>query len=250
MPQETRMALPAIADTLDAVPEAAREFYEAKDGKFALKIAGGDDVTGLKTALQRERQAAKDAAKAAKQFADLGLTPEEIAELKAAKDAEAEERAKRTGEFESFKAQQAKALAAKDDELARTRGRLETVLRDREAATAIAEAKGRAKLLLPHITAQTRVVDDAVRVVGADGQVRYNPQGLPMTVAELVAEMRADEAFGPAFEGSGASGSGAPPIGGTGGTGTVRSRAGLSDAEKSAFIAQHGFAAYKALPAA
>lgn len=244
------MALPAIADTLDAIPEPVREFYEPRDGKFALKIAGADDVTGLKTALQRERQAAKEAAKAAKQYADLGLSPEEIAELKAAKDAEAEERAKRTGEFESFKAQQAKALAAKDEELARTKSRLDAVLLDREATAAIAEAKGRAKLLLPHITAQTRVVDDAVRVIGADGQVRYNAQGLPMTVAELVTEMRADESFGPAFEGSGASGSGAQPRGGTGGTGTVRSRAGLTDSEKSAFIAQHGFEAYKALPAA
>jgi len=43
------MPLPLSADTLDALPEAARSFYIPKDGKFVLD-APIEDVTGLKAA--------------------------------------------------------------------------------------------------------------------------------------------------------------------------------------------------------
>ena len=38
------MALKAIVDTLDAVPEAVRGEYEQRDGKFVLKVEGAEDA--------------------------------------------------------------------------------------------------------------------------------------------------------------------------------------------------------------
>ena len=54
------MALKAIVDSLDSVPEAIRGEYTQKDGKFFLSVEAVDgfeldDVTGLKNSLSSER---------------------------------------------------------------------------------------------------------------------------------------------------------------------------------------------------
>ena len=49
------MGLKAILETLDEVPEALRAFYVERDGKFVLDADGVEDVTGLKSALEKER---------------------------------------------------------------------------------------------------------------------------------------------------------------------------------------------------
>lgn len=55
------MSLPAIVDKLEDVPEAAREFYvETEDGRFKLDADGVEDVAGLKSALEKERDARKE----------------------------------------------------------------------------------------------------------------------------------------------------------------------------------------------
>lgn len=46
-------------DRLEDVPEADRGDYIERDGKFILDIEGGEDVSGLKSALQKEREARK-----------------------------------------------------------------------------------------------------------------------------------------------------------------------------------------------
>ena len=61
------MALQFVVDSLDAVEESARGLYVEADGKFRLNVDGYEDPAGLKSALQKER----DAVKAAKtQLAD------------------------------------------------------------------------------------------------------------------------------------------------------------------------------------
>jgi hypothetical protein len=53
------MALPAIVDDLDAIPESARDFYAAgDDGRFYLQIDGAENlpsVTPLKNALEKQK---------------------------------------------------------------------------------------------------------------------------------------------------------------------------------------------------
>lgn len=97
---------------------------------------------------------------------------------------------------------------------------LEQRLLDGAAVEALSKAKGNVDLLLPHVKSHLRVVEEDgkfhVVVVDDAGEIRYSldPKraGQPMSVGELVAEMKAKDAYAPAFEfdnaGGGASGSG------------------------------------------
>jgi len=72
------MSLPFIVDSLDAIKEEHRALYIEENGKFRLDLEGYEDPKGLKSALQSERDAAKNAKlelqKLQKQFE--GIDPE------------------------------------------------------------------------------------------------------------------------------------------------------------------------------
>ncbi|EMD7168467.1 hypothetical protein VRO67_003502, partial [Acinetobacter baumannii] len=72
------MSLPFIVDSLDAIKEEHRALYVEENGKFRLDLEGYEDPKGLKSALQSERDAAKNAKlelqKLQKQFE--GIDPE------------------------------------------------------------------------------------------------------------------------------------------------------------------------------
>ncbi|MGH9884381.1 MAG: hypothetical protein ACREBE_02560, partial [bacterium] len=56
------MALKAVVDSLDEIPEGIRGEYEEVDGKFRLTVDGADalvDNSGLKQALEKERNKSK-----------------------------------------------------------------------------------------------------------------------------------------------------------------------------------------------
>jgi hypothetical protein len=237
--------LKLIVDSLDAVDEPLRSLYEEKDGKFALKVEGVEPVDGLKSALEKERKAARELEKKVKRWESLGKSDEEIAELlKKAEDAELSE-AERKGEWDKLRAQMNEkhdaALRAKDETITAMRARLNAELVDAKAVAAIAAAKGVPELLLPHVQRHVKVDDEFnVQVVDGKGDPRVGAKGEPLTIADLVAEMKASEVFGRAFEGSGQSGSGTQPnsAGGAGGNGGVpKSWAeAKTDEEKAAFL--------------
>lgn len=210
------MPLQLIVDTLDAVPEPLRPNYVEHEGKFRLDLDGYEDPANLKSALQKEREAAKAATKQAKAWAELGKTPEEISALLSAQAKAEEEALKGTGQWDKLKTQmldQHKAEISKRDEaLSKSRQRLERHLIDAQAVAAIAAHKGVAALLLPHVKAAVKVVEDGddlvARVVDVAGNPRVNAKGEYLTVADLVGEMRQDAVFGRAFEPSGATGGG------------------------------------------
>lgn len=107
-----------------------------------------------------------------------------------------------------------------DQKVQKMQGALERYLVDQAATAALADAKGSVRLLLPHVKAHTRVVQDGedyvVRVVDAQGDFRSDGKGGFMTVADLVTEMKTQEEFGRAFESATPGGNGAPPGGGGG----------------------------------
>jgi len=77
------MEVTIVAENLDDVPEALHEKFEEADGTFtysgdvtALRGLFEGETTGLKTALSKERQAAKDARAALKQWE--GMDFEEV----------------------------------------------------------------------------------------------------------------------------------------------------------------------------
>lgn len=218
------MPLQLIVDSLDTIPEPMRASYVAHEGKFRLDLDGYEDPANLKSALQKERDAAKAATKQAKAWADLGKSPEEISAMLAKAAQEEEAALKGAGQWDKLKAQmldQHKAEIGKRDEaLTKSRARLERHLVDAQAVAAIAAHKGVAALLLPHVKAAVKVVEEGdelvVRVVDAAGNPRVNAKGEFLGIADLVGEMRQDVIFGRAFEPSGATGGGSKDTPGAG----------------------------------
>lgn len=234
------MALKAIVDKLDSVPEAHRGLYAAgkaddgTEGKFVLQVESVsgfalENVEGLKSALGKERTKVGTLEAAVAGF--KGLDPEKVktdlaklADLEkidpateADKIAEAKVRAA-TDQLVAKHTQEADALKSTIAGLSKS---LEGYAIDAVATAAIAKEKGVPELLMPLIRAQTRVkmADGkvAVEVLDKDGNVRIgDAKGNPMTIEGLVAEMKSSEAYGRAFEGSGQSGTGKRP-GETGG---------------------------------
>jgi hypothetical protein len=164
--------------------------------------------------------------------------------------------AERKGEWDKLRTQMndkhAQDLKGKDETIGAMKKRLETELIDKTAVSAIAAAKGSPDLLLPHVQRHVKVDDDFnVVVVNAKGEPRVNGKGEPLSIADLIEEMKTNETFGRAFEGSGHSGSGMRPNNGGGGTppGNVKSKADLKDrTTRAAFVDAHGHDAYFALP--
>jgi hypothetical protein len=250
------MALKLTVDSLDGVDENLRALYVEKDGKFSLAVDGIEDTSALKEALRKERKRADDAEKQKKAWERSGKTPEEIQELLDAQEQRAQTEAEKKGEWDKLRAQMndrhALDLKAKDETIGQMRKRLQAELVDAKAVSALAAAKGSPDLLLPHVQRHVKVDDDFnVVVVDSKGDPRVNGKGEPLSIADLIEEMKANETFGRAFEGSGHSGSGMRPNSGGGGTppGNVKSKADLKDRSKrAAFVDQHGHEAYFALP--
>lgn len=260
------MELEPIVDALDGVPEALRPAYREADGKFVLNVKQKDgwaleDVSGLKTALGKERTARETLERQVVKFKDLDPDKarealaklEEIAQIDPAKEADKIANTK----FEAAKAQLLEKhggeISSRDERIAHLTKTVESLLIDQAATAALAEAKGSVELLLPHVRAHTRVKEAdgkfTVEVVDKDGNVKIaDAKGAPMDIKGLVAEMRQSETFGRAFEASGQSGSGKQPGNGTGGAGQLK-RGQMTNAQKAEYIGQHGQEAFLKLPA-
>ncbi len=70
-------------DAWAKLPKDVQALYAEKDGKYHLEVEGAEDVTGLKSALEKERTARKDADKALKDLAKKfeGLDADELRKL-------------------------------------------------------------------------------------------------------------------------------------------------------------------------
>lgn len=216
------MPLPAVVESLDAIPENVREFYrQDADGKRFILDAedvstGGEDVGALKRALEREKAERRKWARMAEEKGSID--PEEYKALKAAQEAREREEAERKGHFDKIIAQKdsqyQQELSKREADLKAALSAVERYVLDAEIAQAVSAHKGKLKILAPHVKAQLKAINEGgqyrVAVIDADGDERFNPKtNAPMTVAELVAEMRLDSDYGAAFEASGATGGGA-----------------------------------------
>ena len=239
------MAFKAVYEKLEDVPEALKDqFKQGEDGKFRPDIEAVDgwaleDVTGLKGTLEKEMKNRKEAEGKLKAFGDLNadearkaidrvkeigdLDPEKEAEQIAAKKLELQ-REELVREHDKEKGELSGKLQARTTQL-------EGALVDAVATAAITdpEVKGNPILLLPHVKAQTQVVenDSGELVVEIVDPTTKTPrlgdsQGTPMTFEQLVAEMREKSEYAAAFEGSGQSGGGMPPDNRGGGNGSVK----------------------------
>lgn len=223
------MPLELTVESLDGLSEALSSLYVEREGKYHLDVSGVEDTTGLKSALDKERRTARDATRAKDRWERLGKTPEEIEALLQANEQATEDKAAKAGEWDSLKSQlnerHAAELKTRDEANGKMRTTLERYLVSAEATREIAAQKGSPDLLLPHVERQAKVIEEdgefVVRIIDARGNVRIDAKGDPLAIADLVAEMKKNETFGRAFEGSGLTGGGTPH--GQGGGGASKS---------------------------
>ncbi|HEX6053352.1 MAG TPA: hypothetical protein VFZ21_28985 [Gemmatimonadaceae bacterium] len=226
--------VPKLEDIAD---EAIRELYvedTAPDGtkRFKLDAEGLEDVAGLKStvnALRSENRKLKDRVKP---LEDLG-EDDDLEQIITAGRAELErtKSGKERDDVASVRTQMQTQHQKEIEKLnKRLNGQLQTlrevlIANEVRALAADPEIKGNATLLLPHVERQADVFEEegddgsvhyVARVLGPDKKVRVDKDGNPLSIKGLLAEFREKTEYSGAFEGSGASGSGAPPDGGSG----------------------------------
>lgn len=87
-------------ESLDGVDASLHGFYEQTDGGYRLKVDGVEDVGGLKTALQKERENVK-------------LTQKELAELKRLREEDEQKLMQEQGKYKELsEAEKARRLEA------------------------------------------------------------------------------------------------------------------------------------------
>lgn len=225
--------LDAVRKSLDGLsPELQAEYKQQDDGTYILDVqaVGGvelADVKNLRSALEKERASASEAGRKVKAFGDLD--PEEarraiakVAELsKLDPEKMAEEKSKAA--IEQVVAQKNREIQAFKDTITKREAQLNSVLVEQRVTQAIQKEKGNSVLLLPHILKHVRMreLEDGnfvPEVLSTEKTARVDGNGNPMTIEQLIAEVKEQEAFAPCFEGSGATGGGAGR-GGAGGGG-------------------------------
>jgi hypothetical protein len=204
-----------VAESTETETEAiSKELYESA-------LAERDALRAKNAEILNE---AKRAKASLKNFE--GVDPTEYKTLKQQAEEAAQRRALEEGNLESWKKQFTEQFAKEKEPLVAEnktlRSALERRLVDAEATAALAAAKGSPKVLLPHIKSHVKVeLEDGeyvVHVVDTKGNPRIgDAKGNPMTIAQLVDELRADPDFARNFEGTGSSGGGASRSNASGG---------------------------------
>jgi hypothetical protein len=235
------MAVKAVVDTLDDVPEGLRPEYESVEGgKFALKVEGLEDgsihpaVGALARAKKREADARGKAEAKVKELAEKleGVSREREDLLKGVVPKENVERLET-----SYKEKLAGREAELNTEITRLNGSLREVLVDNVAhsiASKLVDDPIRIPVLLPHIAPRLTVE------IGADGKANtrvLDREGKPSaaTIDDLQKEFLANPMFSPLVLGSRATGSGASSGSGAGGAPQKIDLRKASLAEKEAY---------------
>lgn len=210
------MALKAILESLDGLPDAIKsEYKKGDDGKFHLDVEDLDNhptLGALKRAKDYEKSARQKLEKQLQELQDqlTNLAEERDGLLKGAIP---------KGDVDKLEGSWKQKLAAREKELSEQinslTNHLNTMLVDNVAQSLATKISKVPELMLPHIKARLKAefVDGkpTTRVLDKDG----NPSAL--TVADLEKELFTNPTFAPIIIGSKASGSGAE--GGHGGSG-------------------------------
>lgn len=230
------MALKAILDSLDGLSaDVAKEYKKGDDGKFRLDVTevngfALEDVAGLRSSLSKERENVRTLKEQSKTFEGLDPAKARDAIKKVEEMANWTPEQKVKEQIEAVKTQlldaHGKEKRALEDRQSKLTKQLEESMIRSVATQAIVELKGTKDapmVMMPHIERQTRLRETdgkyIVEVIGQDGNPRLTgSQGTAMTIAQLVDEMKTQDAWAFCFEGKNAKGGGSSSNGGkTGG---------------------------------
>lgn len=221
-------------DSLDVVPEAFRPLYskeKATDGKHAI-VGDLQPIASAILGLNKSLRAAREDAKKKPlvdltPLAEFGDSPEKIRDAFQAKIKETETRLSEGGKvnIEKIRNEFSQAhqveLNKRDARNKALQDQLYGLMVDQAATVALASLKGDPELALPFVRNQVKVQEEDgkfnVFVVDQSGDRRYSAAtGQPMSIKELVAEMRADKRYGRLFDADAPNGGGMTPGGGKG----------------------------------
>lgn len=226
------MTLQFEVESLDNVSEEHKGLYKEHGNKFRLAVEGveaPEDVQGLKSALQQEREAVREATQLAGQYKRTGLTPEEIAEIKAQRDADEQKKLEEKGNFEAILKQHQEQWEAERSELTgQVTQANDAVIRhvvrgSIVAALAQAGATDEGLKLLPDKFADRIEADlsgdmPKLKILAEDGKTPKagKGEGGLATLDEFVADIAKE--FPNSFKSEAKGGGGRPPNAGGGGT--------------------------------
>jgi DNA-binding transcriptional MerR regulator len=240
--------LPAVVESVEDVPEGFRDAYVEQDGKYVLDadVEAHPATQSLRNAAKARREEREQLAREMKQWRDLGLSPDEIAELKekasqASKNEEKPDLDKLKAKWhEEWK----KSVEPQISELERLRAENRTLRLDDKLVQDFLAAGGdpdSAKLMLLD-TRERFDLDEKGRPIVKDDDGEPRPITPKDWFAKEYVKTRPNLFTGKMVAGSGAKESAGRVAGAT-------KRSDLkTDAAKAAFITEHGLDAYKALP--
>jgi hypothetical protein len=236
-----------IVKSLDEVPEALREFYQEKDGKFVFQaddIRDHPDALGLKSALDKEKEERRKAKKAAdelkQQLEELGADPEEIKKILAEHAKSKDKKLLDEGKVDELIEQRTKKMRDEYEkklqeltgERDTTLGRLSEVLIDKSLMEAATRGKVRETAIEDVLARGKRIwkLKDGQPIPMNGEEVIYGKDSKPISMTDWIGELQNTAPH--LFEGS--SGGGAGGSGGGGGGGGVKY---VSRAEASKHLA-------------
>lgn len=216
-------------DSLDKIPNEFRHLYEPAGDKFKVADTHAP-VIGAVNGLNKSLRGAREDAKKVKPvdlspLADFGSTPAEIKANIQTKLQELQDTIAKTPDqkvaLDNLRADMVRAFEGEKKPLEKKvsayQAQLYTMLVDNQATAAIAELKGVPKLLLPFVKEHVEVVEEngefSVVVVDARKERRYSGvNGQPMTIKDLVTEMKQQPEFARLFDSEAPQGgTGTPP---------------------------------------
>lgn len=240
------MALPHEASTLEGIDNKYHGLYQEVDGKFILDSGVREDTSGLKSAIEKERERANSASEKLKAYE--GIDVSEFREFKEQSQALKEKKLIDAGKFEELYEERSKPLkdqlAARDariDELSKQVTKY--MLTDKLMEAAIdADAEEKA---LPDIIARAERVwalkEGKPMALTPEGVAVGGKDGSPVAMNEWMADLRnsAPHLFKPS------SGGGGRPGAGANGTAQLKKFEEMTDTEKVAAIRELGYAEYE-----
>lgn len=195
------MALQYVVDNVDQLDEGVRGLYVSDGDKYRLDVAGVEDTSGLKSALEKERKAARDAAARLKDLERKydGIDPEKVKSIYSKLDNDEEAKLLAEGRFDDVVARRTDRLRQNyEDQLSKTtkeRDAFRSAVLDREILQAAIKAEVhdsatqdvllRAKGAFDmDESGKVFVTKDGDKVFGRDGKT-------PLGVDEWMAELKA-----------------------------------------------------------
>lgn len=218
--------LKPMLDNLEGLDETTAALYVENDGKYRLNVEGGfkthDEINGLTTALNKERDARSKLEKQVKKFDGIEDPSEAMKAIETLKNLD-QKKLIDAGEVEKVKAEVTKAMQSKIDELQNAVQEKEGILTKELIGGRFARSKFIAdKMAIPHDLVEARfgqnfkIEDGQVVAYDQHGNKVYS-QDRPGELAEfdealntLVSQYPYKDSI---LKGSDISGSGAPPNG-------------------------------------